>query len=138
MSGQHYRSGFTLLRSVTLSRIFTAIRWLSSFLYLCVVEADDISFSPLFISIHLPQLLYSYKIFLIGFVARRATSCSEHVHAVHARHFFYSDPTYRKPIWEILAVRQAPFNSGRDQIRVLLSNRFIDGIKTLLHQNFSH
>ena len=31
MSGQHYRSGFTLLRSVTPSRIFTAIRWLSSF-----------------------------------------------------------------------------------------------------------
>ena len=44
MSGQHYRSGFTLLRSVTLSRIFTAIRWLSSFHYLCVVEVDDFSF----------------------------------------------------------------------------------------------
>lgn len=62
MSGQHYRSGFTILRSVTLSRIFTAIRWLSYFHLFYVVEVDDKTFSPLFISIHLPQLLYpSYE-----------------------------------------------------------------------------
>lgn len=53
----------------------------------------------------------------------------------HTRHIFYSDPTHRKPLREFWLFVKLHLTQAGTKLEALSSNRFIDGIKILLHQN---